>query len=108
MTTFALDNNNNLIFKSNITLKTGLEALTQDVKTMLGMWKGEDIYNIESGVDYEKIIKSNSINTIKNIIKSELKKDDRINKIEFLQFENIDSKLNIMLQLSTNEGVAIV
>lgn len=108
MTTFAVDNNNNLLFKSNIQIKSGLEAVTQDIRTKLSMWRGEDIYNLDNGLDYEKIVKSNNINLIKNAIKSELKKDDRIQKIEFLEFNNIDSNLNVKIQITTNEGVAIV
>lgn len=108
MTTFAVDNNNNLLFKSNIQIKSGLEAVTQDIRTKLSMWKGEDIYNLDNGLDYSKMIKSNNINLIKNAIKSELKKDDRIQKIEFLEFNNIDSNLNVKIQITTNEGVAIV
>lgn len=108
MKTFAVDNNNNLLFKSNIQIKSGLEAVTQDIRTKLSMWRGEDIYNLDNGLDYEKIAKSNNINLIKNAIKSELKKDDRIQKIEFLEFNNIDSNLNVKIQITTNEGVAIV
>lgn len=108
MTTFAVDNNNNLLFKSNIQIKSGLEAVTQDIRTKLSMWRGEDIYNLDNGLDYSKMIKSNNINLIKNAIKSELKKDDRIQKIEFLEFNNIDSNLNVKIQITTNEGVAIV
>lgn len=108
MTTFAIDNNNNLLFKSNIQIKSGLEAVTQDIRTKLSMWRGEDIYNLDNGLDYSKMIKSNNANVIKNTIKSELKKDDRIQKIEFLEFNNIDSNLNVKIQITTSEGVAIV
>lgn len=108
MTTFSVDNNNNLLFKSNIQIKSGLEAVTQDIRTKLSMWRGEDIYNLDNGLDYSKMIKSNNVNVIKNTIKSELKKDDRIQKIEFLEFNNIDSNLNVKIQITTNEGVVIV
>lgn len=108
MITFAVDNNNNLLFKSDIIVKSGLDAIVQDVRTRLNMWKGEDIYNIENGIDYKNIIQSNNIQVIKNIIKDEILKDDRIEKIEFLEFNNYFNKLNIKLQIETTEGVAIV
>lgn len=108
MITFAVDNNNNLLFKSDIIVKSGLDAIVQDVRTRLNMWKGEDIYNIENGIDYKNIIQSNNIQVIKNIIKDEILKDDRIEKIEFLEFNNDFNKLNIKLQIETTEGVAIV
>lgn len=108
MITFAVDNNNNLLFKSDIIVKSGLDAIVQDVRTRLNMWKGEDIYNLENGIDYKNIIQSNNIQVIKNIIKDEILKDDRIEKIEFLEFNNDFNKLNIKLQIETTEGVAIV
>lgn len=54
MQTVGLDENNNLIIKQgNLTIKEGIYALAQDVKTRVGLYKGENLFDISEGIDYD-------------------------------------------------------
>ena len=54
MQTVGLDENNNLIIKQgNLTIKEGINALAQDVKTRVGLCKGENLFDISEGIDYD-------------------------------------------------------
>ena len=54
MQTVGLDENNNLTIKQgNLTVKDGIIALAQDVKTRVGLYKGENLFDILEGIDYD-------------------------------------------------------
>lgn len=57
MQTVGLDENNNLIIlQGNLTIKSGVNALAQDVKTRVGLYRGENLFDITEGIDYDNEI----------------------------------------------------
>ena len=57
MQTVGLDENNNLIIKQgNLTVKDGIIALAQDLKTRVGLYRGENLFDISEGIDYDNEI----------------------------------------------------
>lgn len=54
METIYLDENNNLVLKSgSLQLKRGIDALAQDIKTRVGLYKGENRFDTSEGIDYD-------------------------------------------------------
>ena len=54
MKTVALDEHNNLIVKNgSLQEKEGIEALAQDIKTRVGLYKGENRFDLSEGIDYD-------------------------------------------------------
>lgn len=54
METISLDEKNNLVLKNgSLQKKDGLYALAQDIKTRVGLYKGENRFDISEGIDYD-------------------------------------------------------
>lgn len=105
MTTLQLDNNNNLIFQSNFLTLSGKEAIRQDIKNLLLMFKGEYPFNIEMGINYYDLLTWNNKDYIKNQIKERVLTDKRIKAIYNLQVGFNQKSLNVNMDLETTEGV---
>lgn len=105
MTTLQLDNNNNLVFQSNFLTLSGKEAIRQDIKNLLLMFKGEYPFNIEMGINYYDLLTWNNKDYIKNQIKERVLTDKRIKAIYNLQVGFNQKSLNVNMDLETTEGV---
>lgn len=54
METIFLDDKNNLVLKNgSLQKKEGVEALAQDIKTGVGLYLGENRFDITEGIDYD-------------------------------------------------------
>lgn len=105
MTTLQLDNNNNLVFQSNFLTLSGKEAIRQDIKNLLLMFKGEYPFNVEVGINYYDLLTWNNKDYIKNQIKERVLTDKRIKAIYNLQIGFNQKSLNVNMDLETTEGV---
>lgn len=105
MTTLQLDNNNNLVFQNNFLTLSGKEAIRQDIKNLLLMFKGEYPFNIEIGINYYDLLTWNNKDYIKNQIKERVLTDKRIKAIYNLQIGFNQKSLNVNMDLETTEGV---
>lgn len=105
MTTLQLDNNNNLVFQSNFLTLSGKEAIRQDIKNLLLMFKGEYPFNVEMGINYYDLLTWNNKDYIKNQIKERVLTDKRIKAIYNLQIGFNQKSLNVNMDLETTEGV---
>lgn len=108
MKTLKLDSKNNLVFGSNFILLNGKEAIIQDCKTRLSMFKGEYPFNKDEGIDYINLLLDNNIDNIKQTISNELMKDERIQYVTIIDL-NKDSKgkLTINVQCTLTSGEII-
>lgn len=104
MTTLQLDNNNNLVFQSNFLTLSGKEAIRQDIKNLLLMFKGEYPFNVEMGINYYDLLTWNNKDYIKNQIKERILTDKRIKAIYNLQIGFNQKSLNVNMDLETTEG----
>lgn len=82
MTSLMIDDNNNLVFGNDLFIVKGLEALKQDIRTRLGMFKGENPLNLNDGVPYVEMLKSGNRNLFKSTLRNECLKDNRLKNAE--------------------------
>ncbi len=102
---FKLDSSNNIINNSNIILLSGSDALVQDIKTRLYMYKGEYPFNINQGIDYIDYMRSGDEKGLLADIQRQILKDDRIRNVSFDVSQDSDI-LKIILTLTTGEEVS--
>lgn len=102
---FKLDSNNNIINNSNFILISDKEALVQDIKTRLYMYKGEYPYNINEGIDYINYMRSGDEKGLLADIQRRILEDDRIRNVSFDISKDSDI-LKIILTLTTGEEVS--
>ncbi len=78
MKSFKLDKNNNLVVGSDFLTVTGREALAQDIKTSLSMWKGEYPFNTALGIDYMGFFRSQDKQALLAAISARITVDARV------------------------------
>lgn len=105
MKTLALDEKNNLIFESDFQVKDGAEALTQDIKNLLMMFKGEYPFNTSKGISYYDLASLNNKQRIENAILERLKQDKRVKSITNLQIDFKNGEMRMSCEINSSVGV---
>lgn len=105
MDTFYLDSNNNLIATNDFVTKSGLEAIKQDVKTLLLMFQTENPLNLKEGISWYDLLNQNNLALIQTRITQRILEDDRIKNVRNMILTMEDGKLNISATLYTSEGI---
>lgn len=104
MKTFKLDKNNNLCFESNFELLDGADALIQDVRNLLLMFKGEYPFNTELGLDYYGMLSNQSKESIESAILERIKQDERVKSIRNIETSAKNGNLDLSMQILTTWG----
>lgn len=107
MTTFKLDSSNNLQFESNFETLSGSEALIQDIRTLLLMFKGEYPFNNDIGIDYYALMSANDRNELINTIFDRIKADSRVKSIKDSSVNVKNGKLELTCEILTSWGEVI-
>ena len=107
MTTFKLDSSNNLQFESNFETISGGEALIQDIRTLLLMFKGEYPFNSDLGIDYYALMGANDRNELINTIFERIKADSRVKSIKNSSVNVNNGKLELTCEILTSWGEVI-
>lgn len=107
MVSLRVDENNNLLFADNLFIAEGVEALRQDARNKISMWRGEYPYNINEGIDYLEILKTANKNLFIAELKQALLADDRILNVEIKLDKVIEGKVTIDLSITTQKGELI-
>lgn len=102
---FKLDSNNNIINNSNFIIISDTDALVQDIKTRLYMYKGEYPFNVKQGIDYIDYMRSGDEKGLLADIQRRILEDDRIRNVSFDVSQDSDV-LKIILTLMTGEEVS--
>lgn len=105
MKSFALDSNNNLIISDRITTKSGVNAIKQDIKTLLLMFFNEYPFDRRKGIDWIDLTLKNNRVALKEAIIKRLLQDARIKNIKNLNLQNENGKISITAEIYTSEGV---
>lgn len=105
MKSFALDSNNNLIISDRITTKSGVNAIKQDIKTLLLMFFNEYPFDRRKGIDWIDLTLRNNRVALKEAIIKRLLQDARIKNIKNLNLQNENGKISITAEIYTSEGV---
>lgn len=79
MTTLALDSDNNIIYSMHsMDMYTGVDALAQDIRTKLRMYKGECFLNPSLGIRYANPMQRYSTDLLRNVITEAIESDSRV------------------------------
>ena len=105
MKTLAIDDKNNLIFESDFQLKDGADALSQDIKNLLMMFKGEYPFNTSKGISYYDLASQNNKQRIENAILERLKQDKRVKSITNLQIDFAKGEMQMSCEINSSVGV---
>lgn len=104
MTTFKLDKNNNLCFESEFELLSGADALIQDIRNMLLMFKGEYPFDSDIGLDYYGIMSNQSKENIETLILDRIRQDERVKSIKNVETNAKNGELSLSMQILTSWG----
>ena len=107
MQSIELDKNNQIkITQGNMTILSGIQSCAQDVKTRLGMCKGENIFNTEQGIDYdnEALGKFLGKEYIKEIVRNRILESDEIVGVNSLSFSKEGANINLVTEITSIYG----
>ena len=103
---FKLDSNNNIINNSNIITVSDKDALVQDIKTRLYMYKGEYPYNTSKGIDYIEYMRNNDEQGLLAAIQARILEDTRVTNVTF-ETAKESSNLKVVLTITSGETVSM-
>lgn len=107
MQTLKIDSNNQLIIEQGgLSVIEGIEAAAQDTRTRIGLYKAEDPFNIEKGIDfdYEILGKMGGIDYIRDLISERIADNADINGVSSVNVEHNGGRLNITADVETIFG----
>lgn len=107
MTSFKLDNSNNIVFNSNFVLVSDTEAIAQDAKNRLLMFETEYPFNLDEGIPYYELAKQNNKAVIENAIIERLLEDTRIKSVSTVSVNFINKKMEIQTNCTLANGDTI-
>lgn len=107
MTSFKLDNGNNIVFNSNIVLVSENEAVAQDAKNRLLMFQTEYPFDLEQGIPYYELAKQNNKAVIENAIIERLLEDTRIKSVNTVRVNFVNKKMEIQSNCTLSNGDTI-
>lgn len=102
-----VDNSGNLQVGTEFKTVAGREALIQDIRTRLRLFQGEFHFDIDAGLPYIDMLHNNNRQTFENEIISEILKDSRVKTARINNSELINGKLNIEVEITTQEGYTL-
>ena len=103
-----IDESNNLIIdKKNLSIVSGVNNCAQDVKTRIGICKGENIFNSDEGIAFDEDIlgKMGGIEYIKDLIRNRILDSEEIETIQEFSLKHKNKQLEIETKISTIYGV---
>lgn len=103
---FKLDSNNNIINNSNIVTVSDKDALVQDIKTLLYMYKGEYPYNTNKGIDYIAYLQNNDETGLLAAMQQRILEDTRVTNVTF-ETSKESNNLKIVLTITSGETVSV-
>lgn len=104
---FAVDDKGNLQIGSEIGLISGINSLIQDIKTRLRLVMGEFHFDITQGMPYFELLQNNNKASFERAVINEILKDDRVKTAKILTNEFQNGKLNLEVEILTNENQTI-
>ena len=104
---FKLDSNNNIINNRNTITVSDKDALVQDIKTLLYMYKGEYPYNTNKGIDYIAYLQNNDETGLLATMQQRILEDARVTNVTF-ETAKESNNLKIVLTITSGETVSIL
>lgn len=107
MQTVGLDENNNIVIKQgNITVKDGIDALAQDIKTRVGLYKGENLFDISEGIDYDNQVLGviAGYNFYEELIKNRILGNPEVKTVSNIELSRQGRQLNATAEIQSIYG----
>lgn len=104
MRTLALDEKNNIIATQNWQFLNGIDALRQDIKNKLSMFKNEYPFDTTEGIDYISLLSVNQRDDLQNEILNEILTDSRVKNAKILSSSFDKNKLIFNIEVTTNQN----
>lgn len=107
MQTVWLDENNNIVLRAgNIQLKNGIEALAQDIKTRVGLYKGENRFDITEGIEYdnEMLGKFGGIEYYRQVIRNRIEGAPEVEGVKRITVEKKGTQLTVTADIQSIYG----
>ena len=99
-----LDVKNNIVFSTDFKLVSGADALTQDIKNVLQVFKGEYVFDSSKGIDYYDLASKNNYANIQNAIINRVMSDGRVQGVKNVEFGVNKGIFEISLQIESEYG----
>jgi hypothetical protein len=107
MTSIQIDKHNNIVVEGKtITITTGINACAQDVRTRIGLCRGEDPYDTERGIDFFGTVlgKYGGIEYIRNLIRERIMDSDEIVGVTNLEITKQDDTTQVDAEILSTYG----
>lgn len=107
MKTVFLDENNNLVLRAgNLQEKEGIEALAQDLKTRVGLYRGENRFDITEGIAYddEMLGKFGGIEYYKQAIRNRIETAEGVAGVKRITVEKTGTQLTVTSDIKSIYG----
>lgn len=107
MKTVFLDENNNIVLKAgDIQLKDGIEALAQDIKTRVGLYRGENRFDITEGIDFDNEVlgKFGGVEYYRQIIRNRIEDAQEVEGVKRITLEKIGTQLKVTADIKSIYG----
>ena len=108
MQTLKLDDNNNLVLNQNsLVILDNIEACTQDTRTRIALFKGEDFTDTTRGISYFDNVLGVYVgqDDIKNQIKKRILDNPEIYSINRITLTKQDNKIELNTEINSTYGV---
>lgn len=99
-----LDAKNNIVFGTDFKLVSGADALTQDIKNLLQVFKGEYVFDSGKGIDYYDLASKNNYSNIQSAIIDRVMSDARVQGVKNVEFGVNKGTFEISLQIESEYG----
>lgn len=105
MVTFNVDKDNNIIADERIQLAEGIEAIKQDIKHLLLMFKTEYPFDLSMGLEWYGLGSKNNKPAITHAVSNRILEDKRIRNIQKIEVSFRGREMTINATLNTIAGV---
>lgn len=99
-----LDAKNNIVFGTDFKLVSGADALAQDIRSLLQVFKGEYVFDSGKGIDYYDLASKNNYSNIQGAIIDRVMSDGRVQGVKNVEFGANKGTFEISLQIESEYG----
>lgn len=108
MKTVYLDEKNNLVLRSgSLQIKEGIQALAQDIKTRVGLCRGENRFDVLEGIDYdnEMLGKFGGLEFYRQTIRNRIVGNPEVDGVKSFELTANGTQLTITADIKSMYGV---
>lgn len=107
MQTLKIDADNQLVVEQGgLKVINGIDAAAQDSRTRVGLYKGEDPFDVEKGIDFDSDLlgKMGGADYIRDLIAARITAGEDIESVGNVTLERDGNALNVTAEVDTIYG----